>query len=288
MNSGGHPFAEANGMSSATSSQPAFQDKRQQLRARIADLERKLGAITDLKKAGEALLESEKLFRNLTDTAPVMIWVSGADKLCTLFNKPWLDFTGRTMEQELGNGWTDGVHPEDLDRCFATYTSSFDSRRSFQMEYRLRRADGEYRWVLDKGVPFYSGGEFTGYIGSCIDITEQKLIDERQRTREARLMTALRLAKIGSWERHIESDTISWSDEMLRILGLPNDPPASLPSFLNSVHPGDREKITETDHIVRSSLRSCRCGIPNRPARRRSAVCPLYRGSDQKRPGHTG
>jgi PAS domain-containing protein len=78
-----------------------------------------------------------------------MIWVSGPDKPCTFFNKVWLEFTGRAMEQELSNGWATGVHPDDLDRCFATYSSSFDARRSFQTEYRLRRADGEYRWVLN-------------------------------------------------------------------------------------------------------------------------------------------
>jgi PAS domain S-box-containing protein len=118
------------------------------------------------------LRESEERFRTVADTAPLMIWMAGLDKLCIFFNKPWLEFTGRTMEQELGNGWADGVHPDDLDRCLTTYISSFDARRSFQMEYRLRRADGEYRWVLDNGTPRHHEGEFAGYIGSCIDITE--------------------------------------------------------------------------------------------------------------------
>jgi PAS domain S-box-containing protein len=137
--------------------------------------------ITERKQAEAALRESEERFRTMADTAPVMLWVSGTDKLCTFFNKPWLGFTGRTMEQEMGNGWATGVHPDDLDRCLAVYSSSFDARRGFQMEYRLRRADGEYRWVLDKGIPRYLEDEFTGFIGSCVDITEQKLIEERLR-----------------------------------------------------------------------------------------------------------
>jgi PAS domain S-box-containing protein len=123
----------------------------------------------------EALRESEKRFRLVADNAPVLIWMSGTERLCEYFNKSWLEFTGRSMEKELGNGWAEGVHPDDFERCFQTYSRSFDRRENFRMEYRLRRHDGEYRWVLDIGVPrFNEDGSFAGYIGSCVDVTDSK------------------------------------------------------------------------------------------------------------------
>ena len=147
--------------------------------------------VTERKLSEQALLESEMRFRTVADAAPVLIWMSGPDKLCTFFNKGWLDFTGRTMEQELGNGWTEGVHSDDLEHCHEINGRSFDARQPFTMEYRLRRSDGEYRWVLDSGTPRFSDdGAFLGYIGSCIDITGRKqaeLEHERQNMELARV-----------------------------------------------------------------------------------------------------
>jgi two-component system, sensor histidine kinase PdtaS len=119
-------------------------------------------------------------FKLLADNAPVMIWRSGLDKMCDFFNEPWLRFSGRTMEQELGFGWAEGVHPDDYDRCVAIYVNAFDAREEFSMPYRLRRHDGEYRWLLDNGRPFHDADDaFSGYFGSCIDITEMVEAQER-------------------------------------------------------------------------------------------------------------
>jgi PAS domain S-box-containing protein len=140
----------------------------------VADAKR-----AEAEKAQEALRESEERFRLMANSAPVMIWVSGTDKRCTWFNNKWLDFVGRSMEQEIGDGWLDNVHPDDRNRTVQTYNNSFDARQPFSMEYRLRRADGEHRWILDDGVPRHqANGEFLGYIGSVFDLTERKKAEE--------------------------------------------------------------------------------------------------------------
>jgi PAS domain S-box-containing protein len=129
----------------------------------------------------------EREFRELADNAPVMIWRSRPDKLCDWFNRPWQEFSGKTIEQLFGYGWAEDVHPDDFGRCVETYTTAFDARESFTMPYRLRRHDGEYRWFLDNGAPYYRNGAFAGYFGSCIDITEQLALQEHQRTLLAEL-----------------------------------------------------------------------------------------------------
>jgi two-component system, cell cycle sensor histidine kinase and response regulator CckA len=156
--------------------------------------------VTEHRQAEAALRESEEQFRVMANTAPVMIWVSGTDKLCTFFNQRWLEFTGRAIEQELGNGWAEGVHPADLDACLAVYNAAFDNRETFQMEYRLRGADGEYRWILDNGSPRFTRDEaFAGYIGSAIDITDSK-------RRQGQTLNAQKLESLGVFAGGVAHD----------------------------------------------------------------------------------
>jgi PAS domain S-box-containing protein len=134
--------------------------------------------ITERKEVELRAAESESRFQIMADAAPVMLWMSETNALCTFFNQTWLSFTGRSVEQEWGVGWAEGVHFEDFQDCVDTYMAAFRQRQPFEMEYRLRRGDGEYRWILDRGAPRYgSDGQFAGYIGSCIDITERKNLE---------------------------------------------------------------------------------------------------------------
>src|SRR5260370_7385639 len=138
--------------------------------------------IEERRKKEESLRESEERVRTMADTAPVLIWTTDADKLCTYVSQTWLDLTGRIFEEELGNGWADDIHPSDRDARLEAYAHCFDQRSPFTLEYRVRRHDGEYRWLLDKGTPrFASDGTFLGYIGSAPDITERTGLEERPR-----------------------------------------------------------------------------------------------------------
>lgn len=120
-------------------------------------------------------------FKLIVESSPNMIWRAGTDTLCDYFNPTWLRFTGKTMDEEVGNGWTDGVHPEDFDRCVQIYLDAFHKHVPFEMEYRLLRFDGVYRWINDRGTPMFQEGEFIGYLGSCMDVTDKI---EGQRLRE--------------------------------------------------------------------------------------------------------
>ncbi len=138
-----------------------------------------LAAAIDRKRGEDALRESEARFRVMADGAPVLIWMADLDGRCTFFNRPWLEFTGRTLTEELGSGWIAGVHPEDSASALETYLSAFEARKPFQIEFRLRRADGEYRWMLNTGEPRSTAdGSLAGFIGSCVDITDRKRAEE--------------------------------------------------------------------------------------------------------------
>jgi PAS domain S-box-containing protein len=143
--------------------------------------------VTERKRDEHRLQETEGRFRLVADAAPVMIWMSDPGKGCAYVNKGWLEFTGRSLEQVLGDGWADSLHADDRHGCLATYSDAFDRRQPYRMEYRLRRKDGAYRWVLETGVPrFGEDGRLEGYIGSCLDITDRIEAVRALRASEAR------------------------------------------------------------------------------------------------------
>ncbi|MEC4816913.1 MAG: histidine kinase dimerization/phosphoacceptor domain -containing protein [Scytonema sp. PMC 1069.18] len=166
----------------------ALQKVRDELEIRVRERTADLGEInkslqveiTERKRIEEILREREEQFRLIAYTAPVMIWSCNTDGLCNYFNKVWLEFTGRTIQQELGNGWLESVYSEDREQRYLSYIKAFNTCQKFSIEYRLKRFDGEYRWILDTGVPHYTeDGRFAGYIGSCVDITERKYAEEQ-------------------------------------------------------------------------------------------------------------
>ncbi len=199
--------------------------------------------VTEAKLAEEKLQESEARFRNMADTAPVLIWTAGTDKLCDYFNKPWLDFTGRNLEQEIGNGWADNIHPDDFDQCWQIFSSSIDKQVTYSQEYRLRRADGVFRWVLDVGVPrFTPEGQFMGFIGTCTDITDIKLTEIKLLESESRFRILSELLPIGVYMTSKLGECQYANQKWLEIAGV------SLREALgygwsNALHPEDKEKV---------------------------------------------
>jgi two-component system sensor kinase FixL len=162
---------------------------------------------------------SEERFIRLVDSAPVMVWISGLDKGCTYFNRRWLDFTGRTLEQEVGAGWSTGVHRDDLERCLETYTQAFDARREFSMEYRLRHHTGEFRWIWDTGAPVFGPhATFEGYVGSCVDISEQKKAEEALRQSEGKFRVLFESNMVPLMYWHMDGRILDANDAYLRLV----------------------------------------------------------------------
>jgi PAS domain S-box-containing protein len=219
--------------------------------------------ITERKLADDALKESELRYRNLANSGQALIWTATPDKKCDYFNQVWLDFTGRTKEQELGDGWVEGIHPEDLDRCLSIYTNSFDLRKSFSMDYRLRHHDGSYRWLQDDGKPRYnSHGEFIGYIGHCLDITERKQavekLDEKRKElaiANNQLTLAQQIGHTGSWTYNLKTRKLKGSIESLKLFGLGDN----LENFTTE---NVESCIPERERVVQASYDLLKKGIP--------------------------
>lgn len=189
----------------ATRGKPIFDAEGKPLRMTGVSLD-----VTESQKAEQALRESEERFRTMANAAPVLIWTSNPNKQADYFNKSWLDFTGRAFEQELGAGWAQAVHPDDLDDVMRTFNAAHDKRFPFEMQFRMRRADGDYRWVINHGVPrFAPDGTFQGFIGSCLDITDRKIA---QAELERRVKE--RTAELAEANRELEAFTYSVSHDL--------------------------------------------------------------------------
>jgi len=158
----------------------------------------------------EALSGEE--YRMLVEKAPILIWRANLTMACDYFNETWLDFTGRTLEQEVGNGWAEGVHPDDFEKCLKIYTEHFARRATFEMMYRLRRRDGAYRWIFDRGTPYSdAGGDFMGFIGSCVDVTERIEAQEAlAKANEAEVNRLRGLLPICAYCKKIRNDKNYW------------------------------------------------------------------------------
>jgi len=204
------------------------------------------------RRAERSLTESEQRFLVMADAAPVLMWMASPDKLCTFFNWTWLKFTGRNLEQEIGNGWTEGVHPDDLKKCIQTFEAAFDRREDFVMQYRLRRHDGEYRTITNSGLPRYDARDkFLGYIGAGVDITDLLRQQEALHESEERIALATEVAQLGVWEIDAATDELWTSEKIRELFRLKPDRDVTYTDFQNRVHPEDRE---ERDAAIRRAI----------------------------------
>ena len=206
-----------------------------------------VASLISRRKAESSLEESEKRFQTTADASPVMMWMTGEDELCTYVNKAWLEFTGRRLEQDLGEGWSESIHPDDLGKTLQTYGSAFDARERFAMQYRLKRRDGEYRWITDQGVPRYGPrGNFRGYVGACVDITDLLDKDRALREVEDRVALATEVAHLAVWELDTVTYDLWISDNGRKLFGFESEGPISYATYQDRVHPEDRARRAST------------------------------------------
>ncbi|MEX2564322.1 MAG: PAS domain S-box protein [Cyclobacteriaceae bacterium] len=210
--------------------------------------------VTDLNIARNKIAESEERFRTVANNAPVLIWMTDKDKNGNFFNEAWLNFTGRSMEEECGYGRPKGVHPKDLQSCLNTFHTSFDQRKAFYMEYRLKRHDGAYRWISESAVPrFTPDGIFEGYIGACMDIHEQVGIHQQLKEEEEKLSIIIQASELGVVEMDLISRKVHCSPRFVEILGYREEVKITYRDILEHVHPDD---LTMRNQVLRQAYKT--------------------------------
>ncbi len=199
--------------------------------------------VTERLRAEATIRETEQRFRTMADQAPVLVWVVDTDRQFLWVNKPWLEFTGRNPLSEYGEGWLEGVHLDDRAQWHRACDNAWDRREPFSIEFRLLRHDGEFRWILGRGVPLLAeDGTFNGYIGSCIDITERRHAEVALKESEARLRIALSAAEMATWDWDLATDTVTWSRNLAEMSGM-SENPADYDAAMSSVHPDDLPRV---------------------------------------------
>lgn len=228
-----------------------FQGKAEPIKDKDGNIIKWIGSFTnvhDQKKAEEFLInaynkidESEKRFRKIANEAPVFIWMSENDKRRNFFNTAWLNFTGCTIEEEISRGWGNNVHPDDITFCLDSYNIAFEKREEFYIEYRLKRFDGEYRWISEKGIPRYSSeGAFEGYIGACTDIHDRKLYETRLKEEDEKLNIIIEAGGLGTWEIDWITKNPKYSLKYLQILEYDEYVTLTQEELKRHLYPGDR------------------------------------------------
>ena len=202
--------------------------------------------VTERHRAEEHLRESEARFRSMADHAPVMMWVTDPSGHCTYLNRRWYEFTGQVEGAGDGYGWLDAVHPEDRAAAEEAFISANACQRDYRVDFRLRRADGVYRWTIDAAAArFGSAGEFLGYVGSVIDIDERREVEDALRISEERLRLAVDNAEVGFWDVDVVHDVLIWPAQTKAMFGISPQVPVTMADFYNGLHPDDRQATRE-------------------------------------------
>jgi PAS domain S-box-containing protein len=210
--------------------------------------------ITEQRELEVKLIRSQEIFRTMADSIPALVWISGIDKLRYYFNKAWFEYTGHSIEEDKGNGWQSAVHPEDLPHFLKNYNESFDNRVPFEMHYRLKRHDGEYRWIFVRCEPHYNlNGEFAGFTGACIDVHDQVIAEHKLQESEQRIRLATQASALGTWNYNSITGELVCSDRCRELFSLERNTPVTYKTFLKGLHKDDREMVHQAMQSIMNS-----------------------------------